>query len=185
MSINTNFSKNTNNIFNVKSQHILQKIFDNLNPVKLLKIIKYNNNLHNLLKKDINDYKKSANIIIEVIPFQRYQIQFDGKININCDENYRHIYFNDRPEEIKRNYFTKDEHVKKIKIVFDYRLQSLNGIFSSWKDIEVVNFIKFNRTNINTLNSLFDDSFIEEINFFDFPESGVTEMKGLFSGCKY
>jgi len=132
----------------------------------------------------VNDYKKYSNIIIEVIPFMPYQKGTKGFIDIKYDKNYCHVYFNDDTEEIKWNYFTSGDNVQKIKIVLDYRIQSLNGIFSSWKWIKKANFINFKRNNINSFNNLYIESSVEEINFYDFPEKSITNMKELFNGCK-
>ena len=44
-----------NSYKNIKSKYILQKIFSNLTENKLLQIVKYNKNIQNELKKDIND----------------------------------------------------------------------------------------------------------------------------------
>ena len=106
-------SQNGNNILNVRSKFILEKIFAYLSEIRLLKVIKYNNNFKNLLKKENNDYKKYSNIIIEVIPFMPYDNGTKGVIDIKCDKNYCHVHFNDDTVEIKRNYFTSEDNTKK------------------------------------------------------------------------
>ena len=93
--------QNDNNILNVKNKFILEKIFDNLNEIRLLKVINHNKNLKKILNKGVNDYKKYSNIIIEVIPFMPYQKGTKGFIDIKYDKNYCHVYFNDDTEEIK------------------------------------------------------------------------------------
>ena len=45
--------------------------------------------------------------------------KFGKFINMNENEKYYHIYFNDNEEEIKRNYLKKNEKVAKIKILID------------------------------------------------------------------
>ena len=117
MSIEANNSQNNNILLKIKSKYSLQKIFDNLNEIKFLKIIKYNKSLQNKIDKGIIDYKKMNPIIIELIPCKLSQDEEKVFFAINCDQNYRHIYFNDNKEEIERDYFTKDDNVEKIKIV--------------------------------------------------------------------
>ena len=183
MSIETSNSQNNNLLLSIKSKYTLQKIFDNLKKIKFLNIIKYNKSLQNKIDKGITDYKKMNPIIIELIPFNLSQNEEKVFFDISCDKNYRHIYFNENEEEIERDYFTKNDNVKKIKIILDYNIYSLNGIFKNCKWIKVINFIKFSRRDITNLNTLFEDSSVEEINFYDFPKNCITSMKGLFTKC--
>ena len=176
-------SQKVADIFNVSNKFTLQKIFNNLSPIILLNMIRYNNNLKKSLNKTIDDYKKNSSIIIEIVPFLKYENYTKGLIVINCDKKYCHVYFNDSKEEIKRNYFTNNDNVQKIKIVLDYGIQSLNRIFRQWTCIKRVDFIKFNRINISKLNNLFEGSSVEEINFYDFPENSVTDMSYMFYYC--
>ena len=81
-----------NSYKNIKSKYILQKIFSNLTENKLLQIVKYNKNIQNELKKDINDYKNYKKIIIEIIPIfkgdKNYFINYEKE-----DKQYYHIIF--------------------------------------------------------------------------------------------
>ena len=55
------------------------------------------------------------------------------------DEQYYHIYFNNNKEEIKRNYINKDE-IKIIKIIIDYKIESLEKLFGDCECIESMKF---------------------------------------------
>ena len=116
------FSNLENKLKNIKSNYILQKIFYNLAMKKSLEIVKYNKNLKERLKKNINDYKEYSesysSIEIELIPVNDKYGYF---INIKKeDKKYFHIYFNNNKEEIKRSHINKDEKIKIIKIIIDY-----------------------------------------------------------------
>ena len=59
-----------NSYKNIKSNYILKKIFDYLTENNILKIVKYNKNIQKKLGKDINDYIKYCQIIIELTPIK-------------------------------------------------------------------------------------------------------------------
>ena len=48
---------------NVKNKYILRQIFDNIETIKVLNIIRYNKSIQNLLNIDINTYKENTLII--------------------------------------------------------------------------------------------------------------------------
>ena len=174
---------NNNTLLRIKSKYILQEIFDYLNENKFLNFIRYNKSLQYKLDKSINDYRVRNDIIIELIPFKFSEDTDKEFINIKYDKNHYHIYFNGSKDEIKRNYFTKIDGVKIIKIVLDYSIESINEIFSNCKWIKKVYFIKFRRRNIINLNNLFEDSKVEEIHFYDFPKNYMTSTNGFFRNC--
>ena len=106
----------------------MKQIFSFLYQSKKLKIIKYNKKIQKKLDLDINNYKKYyLQIEIEVIPaYNKY-----GKFMNYFNEKYKsfyHIYFNDNPKELKRNYIRKDDNVEKIKIIIDYEITVFLGI---------------------------------------------------------
>ena len=133
---------------NVKSKYILQKIFNNLEKKKFLKVVKYNKNIRYRLDININDYKeyceKYLSIEIEIKPgkselsnfiniksdnnegsfFYKYEENYDDNSddNSNADYKYYHIYFDNNKKEIKRNYIKYGDHIKIIKIIIDYHL---------------------------------------------------------------
>ena len=93
-------------------------------------------------------------IEIEIIPFN----EADRNIFVNIKEDnklYHHIYFNNNKEEIKRNYFTNDDNVNRIRIIIDKEIKSLNGLFKKCNCIKKINFIKFNKKDINDMSYTF------------------------------
>ena len=175
-----------NQIDNLKSKYILQKIFDNLPKKKSFEIIKYNKKIQKRVNIDINDYKvfreKYSEIIIEIIPGNNKYGKF---INIkDKEELYYHIYFNNNKQEIKRNYITENDNVTKIDTMIDYQVKSFEKLFSSCECIESINFKKFYRNNIIDMRSMFSEcSSLKEINLSNFNTNNVTDMSAMFNGC--
>ena len=173
-------------IFNLKSDFFLEKVFNILNKRRTLDIIKINNNIKKRINIDINDYKeyseKYSLIEIEIKPVIN---KFGNFINIKKeDEKYYHIYFNDNKEEIKRNYTKEKEQIKIIKIIIDYQIESLEALFNKCNSIESINFKKFNRNNITSMSGMFCGcSSLKELNLNYFNTHNVTDMNGMFFGC--
>ena len=168
-------SGNRGNILDVKSKYILQEIFSNLQENKLLDIIKYNKKIQEKLQKDIKDYKTYGEIIIEIIPINNRDKNYF--INYAEEHKYYHIYFNDENEEKKRNYFTKNENISKIKIIIDSQVKSFWNLFDYCDCIEKINFINFRRKNINDMESMFSRCHsLIELNLNNFHTNNVTSM---------
>ena len=129
--IEVNKMKSKDIFENLKSDYFLQKLFNILLKKKSLDIIKYNKNIKNRIKINIQDYKEYSelysSIEIEIKPVEDEWEEYDKFIHIN-EENkiYYHIYFNDNKKEIKRNCFYRGEKVSKIKIIIDYQVKSLD-----------------------------------------------------------
>ena len=88
---------NSNNkLRNIKSDYFIQKFFDNIHKRISLEIIKYNKSIQKRINININDYKeyseKYSSIEIEIKPMEN---KYGTFINIEEDEKYYHIYFND------------------------------------------------------------------------------------------
>ena len=167
----------------IKSNFILKQIFNDLDKKVSLEIIRYNKRIKKRLNKDINNYKKYLQIIIEIIPKENIYGSF---INISNNENkcYYHIYFNDDRKEIQRNYIIEDDKVDKIKIGIDYEIKNLYGLFKECKCIKILNFIQFNRKVIDDMSYLFSRySSLEEINFSKFITNNITNMSYIFYEC--
>ena len=178
----SNKSKNNNFIINIKSIYILKQIFDKIKQRKFLELIRYNKIIQNRLNKDINDFiKEYSKIEIELIPKEKIYGEF---INIYYDKTYYHIYFNNNKKEMKRNFISEDDYVRKIKIILDYEVKSLFTLFQDCECIKKINFIKFYRNNITNMSYMFNNcSALEEINFNEFKTENVINMSNMFDGC--
>ena len=168
----------------IKCNYRLKQIFNYIKEKKLLEIIKYNNNLQTRLNININNYIDYYNkIVIEIIPLNKNDK--NEFINIpKQDEPSYHIFFNDDKNETKRNYFKKDEKVSKIKIIIDTNVKSLKNLFKCCKNIEKINFIKFNRKDIDDMSSMFYEcSSLKELVFNNFHTDNVKNMRYMFIRC--
>ena len=129
----------------IKSKYILKKIFNNVQEKIVLQIFKYNKNIQKKIDININNYIKYSQIEIEIITTG------SGKfINIKKKEKkFFHIY--------------KKHKDKKIIILIDHNVDSLNCLFKECQCIESINFKRFNRNNIYSMKNMF--AFIK-INYF-------------------
>ena len=172
-----------NFLIKIRSKYILKQIFDNLQEIKLLEIIRYNKNIQNQLNKGLKDYiNEYSKIEIEIIPKEKAHGKF---INMPKKyESYYHIYFNDDEDEIKRIKLDKKENISKIKIILDYKVKSLTKLFYKCKCIEKISFIKFNRKDFLDMSYMFYDcSALKELNFMKINTENVTNMRCMFYDC--
>ena len=174
-------------IENIKSRYILSKIYNIMTKKKKLVIVNYNKRMQNRMNLSFKDYKEYSetfsSIEIEIISDKDIYGKF-----ININENYKsyyHIYFNESKEETKNKYFIfVGEGVIKIRIIIDYQVNSLKGLFSECECIESINFKKFNRNNITDMSCMFFGcSRLEELNLINFNTNNVTNMSCMFSRC--
>jgi len=188
---NKKSSKQKDNISNwskISNKYILLQIFEHLNKKIYLKTIKYNKKIQNILEISLNDFKKYSEIEIEIIPNENRTEKKGPFININNneEESYYHIYYNDNKKETKiknKNIITRN--VEKIKVIIDYRVKSIEGLFLNCNCIKSINFIKFNRSNINNMNYMFSGcSKLKEINLFNFNTNNVNNMSYMFCRCE-
>ena len=98
------------------------------------------------------------------------------------EESYYHIYFNNDKNEAKTNYFSKD--ISKIKIIINSNNKSLTKLFYNCSGIEKINFIKFNRKDINNMSYMFYQCYsLKELNFNNIYTNNVTNMSYMFYHC--
>ena len=125
-------------INNIKSKFVIKKILSYIKKKKLLEIIKYNKNLQKICYIGINDYKYFNSVEVELIPI--YKKDKNVFINLKRDDEFYHqfyhIYFNDDINEQKRDYFTKNDNIKKIKIILDKQIKSFWKLFYECDCIE-------------------------------------------------
>ena len=175
-SINKNFKKS--NIFDIKSKYIIMQIFNHLNATTWLSMVKYNKIIKNKLDITINDL---LNIEIELYPKENI---YDEFININKNNKYFHIYFNNDKKEIKRNILTKEDNVNKIRIIINKEVDSFEKLFDNCKCIKKISFIKSFRNNITNMRYMFKNcKSLEELNFLNFNTKNVKYMGGMFYNC--
>ena len=175
---------------NIRSLYIIKSIlFDFIPKFLSLKIIKYNKQIQNRIDISILDYKKYVEILspieIEIIPKKDNYGKF---INIeNEEEQFCHIYFNNKKEEVKKNDkydIKKGDNISKIKIIIDYQFNSFRQLFDSCTIIEMIHFKRFLRKNITDMSLMFNQcSSLKEIRFSSFNTHNVTDMTGMFYGC--
>ena len=178
-----NFSK-SDKLIKIRSKYIIIKIFENLKENKLFHIIHYNKKNQKLMNIRLKDYKdKFLNIVIEIKPEEYIYDKFINISNKNIKENI-HIYFNDKKEEIKSEKINRNDNVTKIKIILNYKVKTLSKLFSCCQCIKEINFIKFNRDDIQNMSYMFSNcSYLKKINFSNFNTNNVTNMSGMFEYC--
>ena len=124
---------------------------------------------------------------MELIPERDYHLLSFDNYFINSkkfDKFYYHIYFDNNKEEIKRPYITLFEKVRKIRIIIDYDVESLDNLFSKCKNIKKLSFLKFERKNIIDMSYMFFGcSSLKELNLSNFKTDNVINMSYLFYGC--
>jgi len=179
-----NINKNET-LVKIRSKYIIIKIFENLDENRLLNIIHYNKKYQKLMNKKIKDYKNAFSTIeIEIIPKENTYGKFFSNYSKSVKSNIK-IYFNDDyKKEIKTNKITKDDKVKKIKIIINHKIKSLCEFFYNCKCIKKINFIKFNKDDIKNMSWMFYKcSSLEEINLSKFNTENVTDIRGMFFRC--
>ena len=176
---------------NLKSDYFLIKIFDNLIKRKILDIIKYNKNIQDRLKININDYKeyseRFSSIEIEIIPeIGKFRKPYQDKYYfINTSkEKYYHIYFNNSKKEIKRCYFKGNEKIKIIRVIIDNPDDSLSNLFYRCIWNKSINFKKFRRNGITNMSGMFSKcKSLKELNLSNINTNNVTIMSDMFYKC--
>ena len=159
-----------NNMLNkIRSKYVTIRILENLNQYRLLSVMHYNKKYQKLMNKNLTFYKKEfSKIEIEIIPKENTYGNF---INITKKSKRKniHIFFNDGEKELENESITADDNVSKIKIIINSTIKSLSYFFYCCECIKKINFIRFNRDDIQNMSFMFCKcSSLEEINFSKF-----------------
>ena len=181
MGAKNTYSNKKNIITNIKSKIIFKKIFNRVPEIKFLKIIQHNKKFMSLMDKNINDYKKYSNTVIEIFPLPNH---FGKFINIE-NPAYFHIYFNDmNNERITRNIIYYWEEIYKITIVIDYSLKSFEELFKDCELIYEIKFIKCNRKDRIDINKMFYGcKSLKKLDLSKFNATNLTGGINIFNGC--
>ena len=174
-----------NNLNNIRSKYILKQIFNCSSNNRKLHLINYSRYYQDKLDIGIEDYKNFfLKIEIEIIPINIRDMNYFINIPEN-DRNFYHIYFNDNEGvEISRNYFTENENINKIKIYIDEGPHSFEELFTNCYCIQRINFIRFNRDDINNMRYMFYSCCsLTILNINHFNTANVTDFSHMFYGC--
>ena len=157
----------------IRSKYILKKIIENIKENKLLDIIKYNKIFQNKFNISIQNY-----IEYNQIEFQLKPIEFsrnDKFINIDImNQPYIHIYSNNDKKELLANK----------KIILDFEVKSLKGLFKNCESLKEINIIKCNRKDIiDTSEMFYGCKNLDKLNIINLKTDNVKDMSYMFSGC--
>jgi len=158
---------NRNYFDRYRSDYFIRIVFNNLKEKKVLNIIKYNKNIKNRININIGDYKKySENYSSIEIGIKPINNKYGKFINIKDEDKlYYHIYFNDKKEEIKRNYINYNEEIKKIIIIINYQIKSFNNLFLNNDILEQIYIKKYNKNIINMVGMFYGCTSLKKIIF--------------------
>ena len=98
-------------------------------------------------------------------------------INLSS-KKYIHIY--NKNGEIQKNYLYNSQNQSVLKIIIDPEISSFSGLFANCINIEKIDFIKFDRTEIKNMNNMFHGcSSLKKINLNNFITKSVTDMSHM------
>lgn len=173
---------------NIKSKYILGIIFDILQEGKKLEIIRHNKRLQNTFGITLETYKNYKIVEIEIFVGKTYKLDKDIRLYFikynERDEPYFHIYFDDKPEEVKRNYIKWDEKVKKVKIIIEGRVKSFLELFYQCYYVKGITIIKYNRKDLTKFTHMFYEcAELINLDISKLKTLNATNINGMFREC--
>ena len=150
---------------------------------KFLKIIQHSKKFQKKLNISFDDY---AQLYISFeLEITLCDDKYGSFIKINdYEKKYYHIYFDDKKEEIQRDYLDKEDKVNKIKIIVDKQAEILKKLFYNCTCIKTINFKHFYITNIANMSEMFYGcSSLKELDLTNFKTNNANDMSYMFYGC--
>ena len=158
----------------IKSRYILQKIFNFLLEEKKSNITIYNKEIQLRLQLSIENYK---NLFEQTM---KLEIIFTKK-----NQNYIYYYTINEEKKFSEYYKNYEKNFEKIKIIIEKNVKSFRNFFTNCEYIKKINFIRFNRNDIEYMKEMFSGcSSLEEIVFSNFESEHVIDMAYMFNDCK-
>ena len=169
----------------IRCKYILSQVFNNINQVTKLKIINYNKGLMNTLGIKLRDYiNVYSNIEIEIIPKENLYGRFIYLPNKRTASNYC-IYFDEKKVDLIKKEINRNDQVKKIKVVINYRIRSLYQLFLNCRCVKKISFTKFNRNDIINMKELFYGcTSLEEVDLSKVNTDKINSMYCMFYRCE-
>lgn len=177
----------------INSKYILRLIMTEYLKKKLyFKLIQNNKKIQEIVGINLKDYKeyyrrRFFRTEMEIITIDK--LEPDVKyffVKMYENKEYYHIYFdNDKNTQIKRNFITYKDKVKKITIKIDMEFKSLKGLFYNCNAIKEFKFTKFNRDDFTDIKELFYAcENLEKVDLQKFKAPKLNSMNWVFSRCK-
>ena len=111
------------------------------------------------------------------------KVKGSGKIKVYDNHTPDEIYINDINQTNISNIYNLNKE-DKIKLVWNYNLESCYDMFYGCSNITEIDLSHFNSSRVTSVNSMFYRcSSLTSINFNNFDTSQVTSMSGTFYGC--
>ena len=157
-------------LFGLKSLVIWKLILEKyVGENKYMKLFKYSKKHQSKYGLSLYDYKYFIPIKIEIIPIESRKLEEEKKyyfINFKLNRRNYDIYFNDKNKIVKKDFFTKEDEVYKIRINLKHEIKDLSELF----------YIKEYENNL-------ENQSIKEIHFTRFFENNIEDMSKLFYKC--
>ena len=190
-----NISNKISHLLNIKSKYILKKIFDNIQQIQLLNIIRYNKTIQSKLDITINDYKLNAKIEIEVIPMEKKENEeieidnyFDDKENIYeyVEEKFIRPLMDELRKKKEKKFINVTENESNYHIYFNDDKEEIKRKKRDYilvcYNITKIRIIIDN--GVKSLSGLFRGcDIIKKISFIKFNIADIETMDRLFDGC--